>query len=110
MIAKLNQMRVWKATAPDLIVGVPALVNEGTPEEKKEFIRLVVEEIKLDAEKRVAACRTKKFPAPNVLDAGNLLRVVAGVRDEQQKIVFPPVDIVEIPLVLHGRVLVPAAA
>jgi len=36
--------------------------------------------------------------------------MVAGVRDEQQKVVFPPVDIVEIPLVARGRVLVPAAA
>jgi hypothetical protein len=32
------------------------------------------------------------------LNAGNSV-LVAGVRDEHQKIVFPPVDIVEIPLV-----------
>ena len=52
----------------------------------------------------------RKFPAPSCLDTGNLLRMVAGVRDEQQKIVFPPVDIIEIPLVARGTVLVPVAA
>jgi hypothetical protein len=57
----------------------------------------------------VAVRRIKKFPAPSCLDTGNLV-LVAGVRDEQQKIVFPPVDIVEIPLVAHGRVLIPATA
>jgi hypothetical protein len=38
------------------------------------------------------------------------LMLCAGVRDKQRKIDFPPVDIVEIPLVLHGWVRVPAAA
>jgi len=38
------------------------------------------------------------------------LRLVAGVRDKQQQIVFPPIDIVEIPLVARGKVLVPLAA
>ena len=71
-----------------------AVFNEGTPEEKEEFIRLFVE---LDAEKRVAVCRIKKFPAPSCLDAGKLsLKLVAGMRDEQQQIVFPPVDAIEI--------------
>ena len=56
-----------------------AVFKEGTPEEKKEFIRLFVEEIKLDAEKRVAVCRIKKFPAPSDLDAGKLsFKMVAG--------------------------------
>ena len=48
------------------------MFEEGTPEEKKEFIRLFVEGIELDAEKRVARCRIKKFPAPSDLDAGKL--------------------------------------
>jgi len=58
---------------------------------------------------RTTRAHLRKFPAPSLLDAGNLV-LVAGVGDEQQKIVCPPVDIVEIPLVIHGRVLVPAAA
>jgi hypothetical protein len=49
-----------------------------------------------------------KFPVPKTTPG--ILDLVAGVRDEQQKIVFPPVDIVEIPLVARGRVLVPATA
>jgi len=53
--------------------------KEGTPEEQKEFIRLFVEGIELDAEKRVAVCRIKKFPAPSDLDAGKLsFKLVAG--------------------------------
>ena len=67
----------------DRIVGClrdfQAVFEEGTPEEKKEFIRLFVEGIELDAEKRVAVCRIKKFPAPSGLDAGKLsLKMVAG--------------------------------
>jgi hypothetical protein len=39
-----------------------------------------------------------------------ILELVAGAGAEQQKVVFPPVDIVEIPLVARGTVLVPLAA
>jgi site-specific DNA recombinase len=119
--AQLDQIRIRGSMAPDVEAIVDQIVTclqdfqavfkEGTPEEKKEFIRLFVERIELDAEKRVAVCRIKKFPAPSGLDAGKLsFKMVAGVRDEQQKIVFPPVDIVEIPLVARGTVLVPLAA
>ena len=55
------------------------VLAEGTPEEKKELIRLFVEGIELDVEKRVARCRIKKFPAPKDLDAGKLsFGLVAG--------------------------------
>mgnify|MGYP003579144830 CR=1 FL=1 len=49
-----------------------AVFHEGTQEEKKEFIRLFEEGIELNAEKRVAVCRIRKFPAPSGLDAGKL--------------------------------------
>jgi DNA invertase Pin-like site-specific DNA recombinase len=118
---QLEQIRVSKATAPDVDRTVDEIVaqmqdfqavfNEGTPEEKKEFIRLFVEGIELDAEKRVARCRIKKFPAPSDLDAGKLsFGFIAGARVDLQKTVFPPVEVVEIPLVTRGTVLVPVAA
>ncbi|HEX5130913.1 MAG TPA: hypothetical protein VFX92_00350 [Candidatus Krumholzibacteria bacterium] len=76
-------MRVWKASAPDVngvvdeiaaqLQDFPAVFAEGTPEEKKEFIRLFVEGIELDVEKSVARCRIKKFPAPSQIGTGNLL-------------------------------------
>ena len=86
---QLEQTRISKATVPDVNVAVDEIVaqmqdfqavfSEGTPEEKKEFIRLFVEGIELDAEKRVAVCRIKKFPAPSDLDAGKLsFGLVAG--------------------------------
>jgi hypothetical protein len=60
---------------------------------------------------RQATCRyIRRFPEPSSLGTGNPLRLVAGVRDKQQQIVFPPIDIVEIPLVARGKVLVPLAA
>jgi hypothetical protein len=59
----------------------------------------------------VARCRIKKFPAPSDLDAGKLsFKLVAGARDAKLQIVFPPVEVVEIPLVTRGTVLVPVAA
>jgi hypothetical protein len=96
--------------ALEIMRGFKEAFAEGTLEEQKELVSLMVERIDVDPVGRTAHCHIRKFPAPSCLGTGNLLQVVAGVRDEQQKIVFPPVDIVEIPLVLHGRVLVPAAA
>ncbi len=86
---QLDQLRARKATAPNVgrvvdeivaqMQGFQAVFSEGTPEEKKEFIRLFVEGIELDGEKRVAVCRIKKFPAPSDLDAGKLsFGLVAG--------------------------------
>jgi hypothetical protein len=67
----------------DQIVGClgdfEAVFSEGTPEEQKEFIRLFVEGIELDVERKKAVCRIKKFPAPSGLDAGKLsFGLVAG--------------------------------
>lgn len=87
------------------------IVSEGTPEERKEFVRLFVEGIELDGKKGKAVARIKKFPAPKDLDTGKLsFGLVAGARSEHQKIPFPPVDVVEIPLERRGNVLVPVAA
>jgi DNA invertase Pin-like site-specific DNA recombinase len=53
--------------------------EEGTPEERKEFVRVFVEGIELDARKGKAVARIKKFPAPKDLDAGKLsFGLVAG--------------------------------
>jgi hypothetical protein len=84
--------------------------EEGMPQEHSEFVRLFVEGIELDAREGKAAARIKKFPAPKWIDAGNLLVLVAGARSEHQKILFPPVDVVEIPLERRGNVLVPVVA
>jgi hypothetical protein len=54
--------------------------------------------------------RIKKFPAPETLSTGNsAFQMVAGARREHQKIPFPPVDVVEIPLERRENVLVPVA-
>lgn len=51
----------------------------GTLEEKKGFIQLFVEKIKLNAPMRKARVYLRKFPAPEALGLGNLLLVlVAG--------------------------------
>ncbi len=84
---------------------------EGTVEEQKEFIVCFVEGIEVDPKERIARVRIRKFPAPETLDAGKLsFAVVAGARCKHQKIAFPPLDVIEIPLVHRGSVLVPAAA
>jgi DNA invertase Pin-like site-specific DNA recombinase len=46
------------------ISGFEELFEKGTLEEKKEFIRLFVESIELNAEERRAVLRIRKFPAP----------------------------------------------
>jgi hypothetical protein len=51
---------------------------EGTRQEQKEFINLFVEGIEVDLRERRARLRIKKFPAPNSIDTGNLLVLVAG--------------------------------
>jgi len=83
---------------------------EGSLEEQKELMSVMVEKVDVDPVGRTARCYIRKFPAPSCLDTGNRSRLVAGVRDEQQKVVFPPIDVVEIPLVARGTVLVPLAA
>jgi DNA invertase Pin-like site-specific DNA recombinase len=83
---------------------------DGTLEEQKELVSLMVEKVDVDPVGRIARCYIRRFPAPSCLGTGNLLQVVAGAGVEQQKVVFPPVDVVEIPLVARGTVLVPLAA
>jgi hypothetical protein len=74
-------------------------------------VGLFLDGIEVDPQKRIAQVRIKKFPAPSVFGTGNhLLGLVAGARTEPQKTPFPPIEVVEIPLVAHGTVLVPAAA
>jgi site-specific DNA recombinase len=86
------------------------LFAEGTCEEQKELVSLFVEGIEVDPKEGRARVRIKRFPASKSIDAGNLLVLVAGARSEHQKIPFPPVDVVEIPLERRGNVLVPVAA
>jgi len=83
-------------------------LQKGRRKRRRSFVALMVEKVDFDPVGRSAHMR--KFPAPSCLDTGNPLGLVAGVGDEQQKIAFPPVDIVEIPLVVRGTVLVPLAA
>ncbi len=85
--------------------------SEGTLLERKEFVRLFVERIELDVEEKRALLHIKRFPAPSSLDTGNrLLVLVAGARYEQEKKLFPPIDLVEMPLDSRGTTLIPMAA
>ncbi len=52
--------------------------DEGTLEEQKELVALMVERVDVDPVGKIARCRIRKFPAPTCVDTGNLLRVVAG--------------------------------
>jgi hypothetical protein len=108
---RLDQVDGLVAQVLAMVREFDAVFAEGSLEEQKELVSLMVEKVDVDPVGLTARAYIRRFPAPSGLDAGKLsFKLVAGVRDEQQKIVFPPVDIVEIPLVLHGRVLVPAAA
>ncbi len=93
------------------ISGFEELFEEGTLEEKKEFIRLFVESIELNAEERRAVLRIRKFPAPESLGTGkSSFEMVAGARSEHQKKPFPPISVVELELVRRGTTLVPRVA
>ena len=60
--------------------GFEALFEEGTLEEQKEFIRLFVEKIELNAEEKRAVVHIRRFPAPASLVTGNSsFQMVAGV-------------------------------
>ena len=52
--------------------------EEGTLEENKELVSLMVERVDVDPVGNTARCYIRKFPAPSLLDTGNLLQVVAG--------------------------------
>ena len=92
--------------------GFEDVFEEGTLEEKKEFIRLFVDEIKLDAAGMKAMLYIKKFPAPETLSTGNsAFEMVAGARYEAQKQpISPPFEAVELELTRRGSALVPQAA
>jgi hypothetical protein len=76
----LDRIRRAQSTAPDIDAVVDSIAGflmdfyeiaeEGTPEERKEFVRLFVEGIELDVRRGKAVARIKKFPAPKDLDAG----------------------------------------
>ena len=84
------------------------IFSEGTLEEKKEFIRLFVEKIEMDTEGNKAKLHIKRFPAPSGLATGNSpLKVVAGAPYDQEKRLFPLVEVVEIDLRCQGKHSVP---
>ncbi len=86
------------------------LFEQGTLEEK-EFIRLFVDKIEVNAEEKKAVVHIRRFPAPARLGAGNSsFEMVAGARCEHQKTPFPPVDVVEVAFERKGSTLVPVAA
>jgi hypothetical protein len=91
--------------------GFEVVFKEGTLEEQKEFIRLFVDEIKLDAVGKRAMLYIRKFPALTTLSTGNsAFEMVAGGRYEAQKQSFSPVEVVEMPLNYRGSALIPQAA
>jgi hypothetical protein len=95
----------------DSLEGSEDVFKEGTLEEKKEFIRLFVDEIKLDAAGKRALLYIRKFPALTTLSTGNsAFEMVAGGRYEAQKQSFSPVEVVEMPLNYRGSALIPQAA
>jgi hypothetical protein len=58
--------------------GFDDLFRQGTPEEKKEFIRLWLDGIDFDPEERRARVYMKRFPAPSQDTGNSSLRLVAG--------------------------------
>lgn len=64
--------------ALESIRGLSELLAEGSLEEKKELVALMVEKVDVDPVGRTARVYMRKFPAPSCLGTGNLLQVVAG--------------------------------
>jgi DNA invertase Pin-like site-specific DNA recombinase len=58
--------------------GFKGLFSEGTPEEKKEFIRLWLDGIDFDPEERRARVYMKRFPAPSQDTGKSSFSLVAG--------------------------------
>jgi hypothetical protein len=96
----------------EIIAGLGAfedIFEEGMLEEKKEFIRLFVEKIEVNAQEQRARVHIRKFPA--LLGTGkSSFEMVAGARSEHQKKPFPPIDIVELDLTNKGTTLAQMAA
>jgi DNA invertase Pin-like site-specific DNA recombinase len=79
--ARANQRPSLEALVDDalqIIRGLDEAIAEGTLEEKKELVALMVEKVDVDPVGRTARCYIRKFPAPSSLDTGNLLKMVAG--------------------------------
>jgi len=62
--------------------GFEDLFRQGTPEEKKEFIRLWLDGIDFDPVERRARVHMKRFPAPSQATGNSSFRLVAGARFE----------------------------
>ena len=72
------------------------LFEEGTLEEKKEFIRLFVDRIDLDPEGGQAKVWMKRVPVPERVGAENLKECVSGARYTHQKTNFPPIEKIDV--------------
>jgi site-specific DNA recombinase len=88
--------------------GFDDLFSHGTPEEKKEFIRLWLDGIDFDPEERRARVYMKRFPAPSPDTGNSSLSLVAGASYPNQKRSFPPIDAIDIQLEHQGKALVSA--
>ena len=64
--------------ALEIVRGFKEAFAEGTLEEQKELVSLMVEKVDVDPVGRTARVYMRKFPAPSFLGTGNLLQVVAG--------------------------------
>ena len=69
----------------------PRVAAEGTPEERKAFVRASVPKILLHPHERHAVVRIRRFPLPAEANSGNSsFKLVAGVRYELEKNEFVP--------------------
>ncbi len=91
------------------VKGFEDLFPHGTLEEQKEFIRLWVEKIELDPDKRVGKVYMKKFPLPANGNGNASFEMVAGARYTHQKRNFPPIDVINIQFEYQGKALVPVS-
>jgi predicted nuclease with TOPRIM domain len=62
--------------------GFEDLFPQGTLEEQKEFLRLWIEKIELDPDKRAGKVYMKKFPLPANGNGNSSFEMVAGARFE----------------------------
>jgi hypothetical protein len=62
--------------------GFEDLFQYGTPEEKKEFVRLWLDDIDFNSKERWAKVYMKRFPAPSQVTGNSSFRLVAGARYE----------------------------
>jgi hypothetical protein len=73
--------RAGRKMSPDAVVAealksireFEGVFEEGTLAEKKELVSLMVERVDVDPVGKTARCYIREFPAPSLLDTGNLL-------------------------------------